>query len=83
MRYDELKQERDHLREEVRALRKALDLFSAERERFSHAVPEMSGDFFITGKGGESDSNGLPEYIFVCPSYGCDWAVTYKKADKE
>lgn len=42
--------------------------------------PEKSGDFFICGEAGEKDTMGLPERILVCPAYGADGFVTYKKA---
>lgn len=63
-------------------LRKALDLYERERERFRHAHPEFTGDFFISGKLGEVDDNGLPDTIEVCPSYGCAWVQLYKKTDR-
>jgi len=41
--------------------------------------PEKSGDIFICGIGGEKDSLGLPENIYVCPSYGLDGFAIYSK----
>jgi len=70
------------LEDEVRKLRKALDLYERERTRFRHAKPEFTGDFFISGKLGNSDENGLPDKIEVCPSYGCAWVQVYEKTDK-
>lgn len=72
----------ERLQDEVRKLRKALDLYERERTRFRHAKPEFTGDFFISGKLGASDKNGLPDKIEVCPSYGCAWVQIYEKTDK-
>lgn len=45
--------------------------------------PEYCPDvYFITGQAGDSDSNGMPEEIHVCPSYGVDWIMVYKRTDK-
>lgn len=70
------------LENEVRQLRKALDIYERERIRFRHARPEFTGDFFISGKLGDSDDNGLPDKIEICPSYGCAWTTIYEKTDK-
>ena len=44
--------------------------------------PEKSGSYFICGEGGVKDENGLPDRIHICPSYGADWMMTYKRTDK-
>lgn len=44
--------------------------------------PEKSGHYFICGEGGVKDDNGLPDRIHICPSYGADWMMTYKRTDK-
>lgn len=67
---------------EISKLRKALEIYERERARFRHAHPEFTGDFFISGKLGDSDQNGLPDKIEVCPSYGCAWVQVYEKTDK-
>ena len=41
-----------------------------------HAIPEKSGGYFICGEGGSKDDMGLPEFIFVCPTYGADFRNT-------
>jgi len=47
------------------------------------AYPEYCPDvYFITGHAGNEDSNGMPEEIYVCPSYGVDWIMVYKRTDK-
>lgn len=70
------------LENEVRQLRKAVEIYERERIRFRHANPEFTGDFFISGKLGSIDDNGLPDKIEICPSYGCAWTTIYEKTDK-
>ena len=41
--------------------------------------PEKSGNYFICGESSEKDSLGLPETIIVCPFYGSDATVVYRK----
>lgn len=66
------------LENEVSQLRKALEIYERERERFKHAKPEMTGEFFIAGKHGPKDSNDMPRFIEVCPAYGCAWVMIYE-----
>ena len=66
----------------IRKLEKSLELYERERIRFRHAKPEMTGAYFISGEGGNKDSNCLPEHIWVCPAYGCDWSQRYVRTDK-
>ena len=73
---------REQLLGQIIRLRKAIDIYQQERERFKHAYPEFTGDFFISGKLGNVDTNGLPDKIEVCPSYGCAWVQIYEKTDK-
>lgn len=70
------------LEDEVNKLRKALEIYERERARFRHAKPEFTGDFFISGKFGNIDDNGLPDKIEVCPSYGCAWTTVYEKTER-
>lgn len=72
----------DSLEEENRKLRKALELYERERERFKHSYPEMTGSYFLTGGHGDIDSNQLPEYVRICPAYGCAWEQVYVRTDK-
>lgn len=47
------------------------------------AYPEYCPDvYFITGHAGNTDSHSMPEEIHVCPSYGVDWIMVYKRTDK-
>jgi hypothetical protein len=66
----------------IKKLEKALDLYERERERFKHAKPEITGEFFLTGGHGYQDDNRLPEYVRICPAYGCAWEQVYQKTDK-
>ena len=68
--------------EEVEKLRKALDIYERERERFRHAKPEITGEYFLTGGHGERDANQLPQYVRICPAYGCAFEVVYEKTEK-
>lgn len=40
---------------------------------------EKSDSFFICGEAGNSDENGLPEYILVCPHDGINVTAVYEK----
>lgn len=66
------------LENEVKNLRKALEIYERERIRFKHAKPEMSGEFFIAGYHGPKDDNVMPQFIEVCPAYGCAWVMIYE-----
>ena len=72
----------DALREENDKLRKALEIYERERERFRHAKPEITGEYFLTGGHGDRDDNMLPEYVRICPAYGCAWEQVYVRTDK-
>jgi hypothetical protein len=66
------------LENEVKNLRKALQIYERERIRFRHAKPEMSGEFFIAGYHGPKDDNVMPQFIEVCPAYGAGWVMIYE-----
>lgn len=63
-------------------LERSLKIYEAESTRFRHANPEYTGAFFISGAGGTVDKHLLPEYVTICPAYGADWSITYRK-DKQ
>lgn len=45
-------------------------------------IAERFGNqYFICGEGGGKDKNNLPDMIWVCPAYGCDWAQVYEKTN--
>jgi len=68
--------------DEIEKLRKALDVYERERERFRHAKPEITGEYFLAGGHGERDDNQLPQYVRICPAYGCAWEQVYEKTDR-
>ena len=49
------------------------------RKVLSTSFPERSGDIFICGSSTDRSSDGLPGYIMICPTYGADYFVTYRK----
>lgn len=63
-------------------LRKGLEIYQRERDRFKHGNPEMSGAYFLSGGHGEADDNMLPQFVRIVPSYGCAWEQVYEKTDK-
>lgn len=71
--------------EAVKALEnhsKALQIYQRERDRFLHSNPEFTGAYFLTGGLGYKDSNGLPEYVTICPAYGCAWEQVYQRTER-
>lgn len=42
----------------------------------------LPNTWFVCGEMGEKDSNGLPQYIDVCPAYGVGWYQVYEKTDR-
>lgn len=66
----------------VSKIERALELYQRERTRFKHAKPEMTGAYFIAGENGNKDNNHLPDRIYICPAYGCDWVQIYEKTNK-
>ena len=67
---------------QIHNLKKALEIYQRERDRFKHAHPEITGAYFLTGGHGEKDVNLLPEYVTICPSYGSGWEQVYQKTDR-
>ena len=56
--------------------------FEVLKKMFFHKIPEQMPDtYFISGEVGEKDYYGLPEYIPICPAYGLDFSVMYKRID--
>jgi hypothetical protein len=72
----------EELEAEVKHLRKALEIYERERNRYKHAEPEMSGAYFLAGGHGDKDDNHLPQFVEVVPAYGCGWSQVYEKTDK-
>jgi len=70
------------LEAENEKLRKGLEIYNRERERFKHSNPEMTGAYFLSGGYGETDDNMLPQFVRIVPAYGCAWDQVYEKTDK-
>lgn len=68
----------DELELENEKLRKALDLYERERNRFKHAKPEMTGEYFLAGGYGPKDDNQMPQFVEIVPAYGCGWSMIYE-----
>jgi len=68
----------EELEAENEKLRKGLDIYQRERDRFKHANPEMTGAYFLTGGHGPKDDNQMPKFVEVIPSYGCGWSMIYE-----
>lgn len=66
------------LEAENEKLRKALDLYQRERDRFKHAKAEMTGAYFLAGGHGLKDDNYMPQFVEICPAYGCAWVKIYE-----
>jgi hypothetical protein len=72
----------EELEAENEKLRKGLDIYERERNRFRHAKPEITGAYFLSGGHGEKDDNLLPQFVRIVPAYGCAWEQVYEKTDK-
>lgn len=70
------------LEDEVTKLRKVLDIYERERARYRHSRPEITGAYFLSGGHGEKDGNFLPQFVTICPAYGCGWDQVYEKTDR-
>lgn len=45
-------------------------------------VEQYPDTWFVHTARGEVDQNGLPQYIDVCPAYGCDWSQVYERTKR-
>ena len=79
---DELSLRIEELAAENERLLKALGAYERERDRFKHAIVDITGLYFLAGGHGEVDENLLPEFVRICPAYGCAWEQVYVKTDK-
>ena len=81
---NELKKQTDKIEDyatlltENKKLRKGLEIYERERDRFKHATPEMSGAYFLTGGHGPKDDNMMPQFVEIVPAYGCGWSMVYE-----
>ena len=79
---DDLVKRIEELEAENEKLRKGFEIYERERIRFKHAKPEITGEFFIAGYHGSKNDNMLPQYIEICPAYGCAWVQVYERSHK-
>ena len=79
---EDLCDENMELQQTVNNLRKALDIYKRERDRFNHNNPEITGAYFLAGGYGNVDDNQLPEYVEIVPAYGCGWSQVYEKVER-
>ena len=70
------------LENEIKTLRKGLEIYERERNRYKHAKPEITGAYFLAGGLGEIDDNYLPQFVEIVPAYGCGWSQIYEKTDR-
>ena len=66
----------DEMAEELQRLVKKCD---EQATILKHVFPEPSNSLFICGQGGTIDNLGLPDNILICPKYGTDIIISYKK----
>lgn len=67
---------------EIEDLMRVREVYKRERDRYLHTNPEISGSYYLTGGIGEIDSNYMPQFVTVCPAYGCAWDIVYEKTDR-
>ena len=49
------------------------------RKVLSTIFPERSGDIFICGSSNDVSSDGLPESVMICPTYGSSYMAIYRR----
>lgn len=79
---ESLRTQIEQLHTENELLRKGLDVYQRERDRYRHNNPEYTGSYFLAGGHGEFDSNCLPKFVRIVPAYGCAWEQVYVKTDE-
>ena len=79
---EDLCDENMDLQRTVNNLRKALDIYKRERDRYKHNHPEITGAYFLAGGYGNVDINQLPDYVEIVPAYGCGWSQVYEKVER-
>ena len=70
------------LEAENKNLYKLRDLYKRERDRFKHNKPEMTGAYFLSGGHGLKDDNQMPQFVEICPAYGCGWTMIYEDSGR-
>jgi len=66
------------LQARVKTLELALAAYERERNRFKHSKPEITGAYFLSGGYGPKNANSLPQFVEICPAYGCSWVQVYE-----
>ena len=79
---DEAADRIEELELKVKNLRKGLEIYERERNRYKHAYPDKTGAYFLAGGYGDKDDNHLPQFVEIVPAYGCNWSQVYEKTDK-
>ena len=79
---DDLLERIEKLEAENEILRKGLEIYARERDRYYHATPEMSGAYFLTGGHGPKDDNQMPQFVEIVPAYGCGWSMIYENTGR-
>jgi hypothetical protein len=69
-------------KDEVDSILSARKLLDNYKTMISALVPHLSAHWFVAGKLGGLDENGLPDKIEVCPAYGAGWTQLYVKTDR-
>lgn len=73
----------EELEAENEKLRKALEIYQRERDRFKHAKPEMTGAYFLSGGHGPLDDNQMPQFVEIVPAYGVGWTMIYEDTGRK
>lgn len=68
----------DVLEDEIDKLKKGLEAYQRERDRYKHAKPEITGAYFLAGGHGPKDDNMMPQFVEIVPAYGCGWSMIYE-----
>ncbi len=42
----------------------------------------MTGAYFLSGGHGLKDDNQMPQFVEICPAYGCGWTMIYEDPDE-
>lgn len=72
---------------EIERLRAEVDRLKDKCNRQARILQSLTPDkfpgvLFICGRGGQVDKNGLPDRLYICPSYGVDWSEVYVRYEK-
>ena len=73
--------EAEHIADAMaKELQRLIEKCDKQAMALQHIIPEkFPGVYFIHGESGEKDVNGLPENIYIVPTYGSDYVATYTK----